>query len=324
MSTVYTIRCPGNEKRLDELLRDTLPGLLGKSVSNSKLRRLIVAGAVRRNGMQCRIPGENMHAGDIVTCAVDESRLFYEKPADDISFEVSGDSVLFEDDAVIVVNKPAFFPTEAGMVGSRDNLAATVIRYLGRQTPGLRNPPYVGIMHRLDHETSGVILFTKKRLVNAAVHDMFEQHTAVKRYRAVVSSGERKLSKQFSVEMNMGRISPKSSAAKWGAVLPAQGGVPSETVFSVAGTGKIAGRDVVYIDALPLTGRTHQIRVHLASLGLPLVGDVLYGGIAGDRIMLHAASLSFPHPVTGVMMTVSAPLPRSFGPDPVSAESVQG
>lgn len=346
---VYTFRAE-QHTRLDDLLRAQLPSLIEKEISNSKIRRLIVAGAVKINNMQCRVPGADVRAGSSVSCAVDEEKLFYEKPADDIAFEVTDESVLYEDDSIIVVNKPAFFPTEAGMVGSRDNLHAAVIRYLQRKNPSLRNPPYVGIMHRLDHETSGVILFTKTRSVNGACHDMFENHTAHKMYRAVVcapdsvkNSSNTKINNSiqqkksvsvgtsFTVSLFMGRISPKSAAAKWGEMPQSKGGVESKTDFTVVGEGYINADEsctdysfdekralrtaesnsaihVLFIECRPLTGRTHQIRVHLASRGMPILGDTLYGAKPFARIMLHAQSLTFPHPVTGKEMCVTAPI----------------
>ena len=297
-----------NVCRLDELLRKKIPELIKKEISNSKIRRLIVAGAVEVNKKQCRIPGYELQEGAAVKLHLDEDKLFFEKTPDDIAFEVTEKSVLFEDENIIVVNKPSFFPTEAGMVGSRDNLHAAVIRYLHSKNPALRNPPYAGVMHRLDRETSGVILFTKSRGVNASCHDMFEKHTARKVYQAVVCADRmnKKISeKNFTVRMFMGRISAKSQAAKWGSVSESKGGVDSVTEFSVLKQIELSGKKYFLVEARPLTGRTHQIRVHLASVGLPILGDELYGGKTYRRIMLHACRLSFPHPVTGENMTVS-------------------
>jgi len=302
-------------QRLDIFLRTELPRQTGETaeISNSKIRRFIVAGAVRVDGRQIRIPAFELHAGSIITAAVDREKLFFEKQADDIAFDVTDEAVLYEDDVLIVVNKPAFFPTEETIVGSRDNLHAAVVRYLHSRKPELRNPPYAGIMHRLDRETSGVILFTKQRTVNNAVHDMFEQHTAHKVYRAVTVMPARMPPDTFSADTCTGRVSPKSAAAKWGSVPAAQGGVPAHTDFTVIGRGELAGRNVLYIEARPLTGRTHQIRVHLSEKGMPIFGDVLYGAPGYDRIMLHAYTLTFPHPVTGEEITVTAPLPAEFG-----------
>ena len=310
MNKIINIEDIQSKGRLDELLRVRLPEIISKDISNSKIRRLIVAGAVSVNGRQVRVPGYDLCPGTKVSVSLDEDKLFYEKEPDDIAFEVTAESVLFEDDNIIVVNKPSFFPTEAGMVGSRDNLHAAVIRYLHGKNPSLRNPPYVGIMHRLDRETSGVILFTKTRAVNAACHDMFEQHTAKKVYKALVCTN-RDVQKNFSVEMYMGRISPKSQAAKWGKLPESRGGVYSYTDFTLLSKNEKNGTALV--ECRLKTGRTHQIRVHLSSLGLPVLGDTLYGAKPYKRIMLHASSLTFPHPVTGEVMTVEALLPQLFG-----------
>jgi len=113
----------------------------------------------------------------------------------------------------------------------------------------------------------------------------------------------------FSADDFLGRISPKSSAGKWGAVPGPQGGLHAHTDFTVLGEGVSGGTRVLYLEARPVTGRTHQIRVHLSSLGLPILGDSLYGGCAAERLFLHARSISFPHPVTGGILTVTAPLP---------------
>ena len=316
---------------LNSLLRSELPRLLGTEVSNSKIRRLIVAGSVSVGGRQIRLPGFNLRAGSEVSVLIDEEKLFFEKQPDDINYELTPKDILFEDENIIVVNKPTHFPTEAGMVGSRDNLHAAIIRFLFERQkiehPNAKNPPYLGIMHRLDRDTSGVILFTKTRSVNAACHEMFESHTAHKVYNAVVAvksseAAKFPVGKKITVDFPMGRISPKGQAAKWGKVSEKNGGLSSCTEFEVLKEIKIdkmqgaapfnkesaSFRDFTFLllKCSPLTGRTHQIRVHLASLGIPILGDSLYGGLDYERIMLHAESLTFPHPVTGEIMTVTS------------------
>ena len=221
------------------------------------------------------------------------------------------------------MNKPAFFPTEETIVGGekRDCLHAAVVRYLWTKA-ALRNPPYAGIMHRLDRETSGVIMFTKNRAVNAAVHEIFEKRTAQKIYRAVCAVAGNKGNTQryrnlekgseFFVENNIRRISPKSTRAKWGELSTTHGGLYARTDFTVLERCMSGGISAVKIEARPLTGRTHQIRVHLASVGLPILGDTLYGAPEYKRTMLHAQNLTFPHPISKNTMTVSAPLPDGF------------
>lgn len=297
---------------LNELLRRKLPALLGQELSNSKIRRLIVAGGVCVNGKQMRVPSFFVREKSLVSVVIDEEKFFYEKKPDDIAYELTEKDILFEDESIIVVNKPSHFPTEAGMVGSRDNLHAAVVRFLFERqkitSPNAKNPPYVGIMHRLDRDTSGVILFTKTRAVNSACHEMFEKHTARKEYVAAVSKMPSK--EKFSVEFFMNRISPKGQAAKWGKVAP-EVGEKSLTNFEVF---RKSGENAFHLVlCYPLTGRTHQIRVHLASEGCPILGDELYGGKTFERIMLHAKSLTFPHPVSGKEMKVEAPLPEEFG-----------
>lgn len=285
---------------------------------------MIVAGAVSVDGLQIRRPSYELLRGQTVCVDFDTEKFFFEKQADDIAFEMSAADVLYEDDDLIAVNKPAFLPTEETVVGGekRDCLHAAVVRYLWKNSPSLRNPPYVGIMHRLDRETSGVILFTKSRAVNAAVHEMFEKRAVQKIYRAVCAVSEKgwgrrtccplKKGSEFFVENHIGRISPKSARAKWGELLAERGGLYARTDFTVLERTVIGGIPAVKIEARPLTGRTHQIRVHLASIGLPILGDVLYGTPEYERTMLHAQSLTFQHPVSGKAITVSAPLPNEF------------
>ncbi len=275
-----------------------------------------MAGCVYVNGKQIRIPSYTVFAGSNVVAEIEKEKLFFEKQPDDIKYEVSPEDVLFEDDSIIVLNKPSHFPSEAGMVDSRDNLHAAVIRFLFERQkiehPNAKNPPYVGIMHRLDRDTSGVILFTKKRDVNAACHDMFENHTTRKQYMACVSITEKGRQfvnqEHFTAEFFMGRISPKGQAAKWGRLPESKGGLSSKTDFQVI----CIQQNTAYIRCYLYTGRTHQIRVHLSDCGLPLVGDLLYGGPRSERIMLHAQTLVFPHPVTKELIKVEAPLPDCF------------
>lgn len=327
MTRVLTIPAHPSRKaaRLDELLNETIPAELARknpdaSVSRSKVRRLIVAGAVSVNGRQERRPAATLRAGDSVTVRLDEEKLLFEKTPDDIAFEMSKDRILYEDSEIIVINKPAGIPTEATMVADRDNLHAALKRFLLARDH-TRNEPYVGLHHRLDRETSGVILFTKTRAVNAAIHEMFLEHRARKEYEALASGARKDRAcnvnpaegSAFSVENAIGRISSKSQAGKWGVL--ASGGDPARTDFRILG----AYREGLRVLAMPVTGRTHQIRVHLSGYGLPILGDSLYGGPCAfrdgtpiHRVMLHAARLAFPHPVTGTELTVEAPLPADF------------
>ena len=282
--------------RLDEFLRQVLPAQINQDISNSKIRRLIVAGAVSVNERHTVRPSFELRGKSEVVVELDLEKLFYEKQPDDIKFEITTDTVLFEDENLIFINKPAFFPVEQTITGNRDNLHDAVVRYLWAKNPVLKNPPYVGIMHRLDRETSGVILFTKTRAINKQISEIFQSHSFVKKYYAVVPAKSQldngtklKSGTQFTVEMNMGRISPSSQAAKWGQT---KDGQYSKTDFKVLRTITVESKQYILLECTLYTGRTHQIRVHLNSLGLPLLGDTLYGGPQANRIYLHSCELT--------------------------------
>ena len=312
--TTYTI-FPESKIRLDELLRQNLPKLTGLELSNSKIRRLIMAGCIRVNGREVRIPSYTVFVKSNVEAFIDKEKVLYEKQADDISFEVTEESVLYEDEYLIFINKPAKFPTEKTIVTDRDNLHDAVVRYLWKKNPSLRNSPYVGIMHRLDKDTSGVILFTKTREVNKAIFDMFDSsklelnETSEKNYRPVqktyiaVVKDSVKIKESFTVKNFLGRITSKSAGCKWGEVPESRGGLIAVTEFKVI--KRDAGR--CYLECHPITGRTHQIRIHLAGLGTPIYGDTLYNGDKAERLFLHAKSLELTHPITGKKISVSAP-----------------
>ena len=163
---------------LNEFLKCEIPLLLEEPASNSKIRRMIFSGAVlvEKNGIffMCKNPSLVLKSGTRVRVLLDRKKFFGEKQVNDISFELSAENILFEDEYVIVVNKPAHFPTESTFVESRDNLHAAVVRYLHKKTGMEKNPPYAGIMHRLDRDTSGCILFSKQRAVNPRLHEIFE------------------------------------------------------------------------------------------------------------------------------------------------------
>lgn len=299
------------------LLQEKLPSFLGTGISNSKVRRLIMAGKVFVNQKQCRVPSFIVFFQSKVSVEIDEEKLFYEKETDDIKFELTENNVLFEDDYLLAVNKPSHFPSDKSIVESRNNLSDEVKKYLFKKQkelfPNLVNQPYSSILHRLDRDTSGVILFSKKREVNNFCHEMFEKHLVKKEYLALVNIqiGAEKyiLQNEFTVDFPLGRISLKSQAAKWGKVPVEKGGKEAETHFKIE---KKINKNLCLIRCFPKTGRTHQIRVHLSSVGLPIVGDFIYGNKNFERILLHCQKLTFPHPVTKNQIEVISPLPKEF------------
>ncbi len=304
--------------RLDEFLRRELPSAVTSVVecarsariettafSNSKIRRLILAGAVSVNGRSVTRPAFELRGRSNVLVRFDADKFFYEKQPEDAAFEMSDDAVLYEDDNLIFVAKPANFPVEQTITGNRANLHDAVVDYLWKRNPSLRNPPYVGIMHRLDRTTSGVIVFTKTRTVNGAVSELFQSHNLTKQYLAMVEEPqtarhpdevrhpELVSGSQFTVEMFMNRVTGKSQQGKWGEVPESRGGQYSKTDFRVLDKITVEGRPCLLIECSLHTGRTHQIRVHLASKGLPILGDELYGGKPAKRLYLHASHLAF-------------------------------
>lgn len=322
------------------------------ALSNSKIRRLLFSGNVMvaasperkvsqaQNGGKkasqaqnqrggffvCKNPAFSLKKNARVKVSLDQEKFFYEKQSDDIKFELDSSRVLYEDDAIIVVNKPPRFPTEPTFVQDRDNLRAAVIRYLHKKIGLEKNPPYCGIVHRLDRDTSGVILFSKRRDCNAALFNAFDssrleeglasqERAAKKIYVAVCEpaapsgfESSLRIGSSFSVQNYLGRVSLKSQAAKWGFVPKEKGGKFARTDFKVL--EKSGGR--LFVQAELFTGRTHQIRVHLSQRGLPILGDQLYGGAQAERIFLHALSLELPHPLTGKPLRFEAPLPPEF------------
>src|SRR5574344_248044 len=319
MSQKIEIRC-SEIIRLDDFLRkyfeSNMQSLLdnaGKNdfeLSNGKIRRFIISGSVSVNKKQIRRPAFELRGNSFISFDYDQDKFFYEKQPDDIKFEVSDKDILFEDENLIFVNKPSSFPVEQTITGNRDNLHDSVVKYLWNRNQSLRNPPYVGIVHRLDRETSGVILFTKTRAINKDIHDLFENHSFEKEYYAVVRQNNKiKVGDNFTVENYIGRVSKKTQAGKWGSVSEQSGGEYAKTEFRVLENCKINGANCLVVCCKLFTGRTHQIRVHLSGLGLPIVGDELYGGFKSNRMMLHAYKLSFIHPITKKELVIISKCP---------------
>ena len=224
--------------------------------------------------------------------------------------------VLYEDEWLIAVDKPA------GMLsvpGKRDSYCAEKILHsqLSPLTFHL-SPLFLKMVHRLDMDTSGVILAAKTLEAYKAMQRMFSLHEEVhKEYIAVLSphqtSAISHLPSSIShrpSDLSKGRISLPLSADFYNRprqIVDYEGGKEAVTDFEFLSDRAVRLK--------PLTGRTHQLRVHCAhpdGLGMPILGDPLYGSEPADRMYLHAASLTFVHPVTGQEVTIESPLPPSF------------
>ena len=304
--------------RLDQLIAEEISTFFLQrypeaSITKSKIRRLIIAGSVSMNGQQERQPARKIPASSVIRIRLDTDRFLFEKQPDDITFELTSKDVLYEDTWILIVNKPARFPAEGTIVGGRDNLHEACKRYLN-QSGEHRNTPYCGLLHRLDRETSGVMLFSKTRTVNAAIQEQFSRKTIQKTYLALAAPapGVSAPDSSFSAQNRLARISPKSTRGKWGAV--PTGGDEAHTDFELFRQKK----GMLIFRAFPRTGRTHQIRVHLSGLGFPILGDTLYGGVKEfhgktvPRIMLHALELRMTHPAKGTPLVVSVEPPDDF------------
>jgi RluA family pseudouridine synthase len=288
------------------VLSEWLPQMLGRSVSKAKVRKLIMAGAVHVDGRAARSAAIPLSAGMTIHARVDARKLFADETSRDRAFSLTQRHILFEDEDLIVVDKPAGLPLHTTADEARKNLAGEVRRFLAERD-GME--PYLGLHHRLDRDTSGVVLFTKSRRANEGVSRMFSEHSVVKIYHAITIHPPGRLRQEWTVRNRLGKIGTTSKRTRYGAV--ASGGQSAETAFRVI---EECARGV-WIEAIPKTGRTHQIRVHLAESGLPILGDDLYGpghSSHAPRLMLHAKELIFPHPITGTSISVNSPLPEDI------------
>ncbi len=284
----------GEDPRLDKLIPLHVKGL-----SRSAARKLIESGAVYLNKKRCLMNGKVLRPGDKVR-VMEPSGAGAETEKKQ-EFRFTPERILFEDQDLIVVNKPPGLPTHETIDSTRHHLVRSLQLFLGERDKILPQRVYLGIHHRLDVNTSGVILFTKRKEANAAPAQAFQNRTVQKTYLAL-SLGELPepiVIKSFLAESRQNKrvvCSVKS------------GGKYAETGVRALDTRLIQARKVSLLEATPKTGRTHQIRVHLAENHLPILGDETYGvrfpGI--QRVMLHAWKLEL------LGKSFCAPFPDDF------------
>ncbi|MCA9581238.1 MAG: class I SAM-dependent methyltransferase, partial [Myxococcales bacterium] len=211
--------------------------------------------------------------------------------------------VLFEDDSIVVVNKPPGVSTQAANPAVPDDLVTRLRRFLSERNGAGPELPYLGVHQRLDKGTSGAMVFTKDPAANAGLARQFEERTIEKGYVAGVIGW--KGSTPTTLEHWLSRQKGRSMAVDRKAVPGAK-----KAVLFVDEARKRGPRTLLRVRLG--TGRTHQIRAQLAAEGAPVVGDAEYGREPGPRLLLHAYRLRFTHPVTGEGMDVEAPLPACF------------
>lgn len=297
--------------RLDAVLAAWLPHALGQELSRASLRRLVMAGAIRAGGRPLRRPGHLLESGTRLEALIDLDRLASSVPRD-AKAVLTQAQILYEDAVLIAVDKPPGLPMHPTADSRRPHLFGLVRELLARRgSEGPGREPYLGVHHRLDRDTSGVALFTKDPAANPPLAALFASHAIVKTYHALTARPLRRSppetwrsAQRLAATGRRGR--PVVSAA--------DGGLAAETDFAILE----AFHGGLLVSARPRTGRKHQVRVHLAEAGLPILGDAVYGGArraAGaeaPRVMLHAQRLALPHPLTGVGLVVDSPYPDDF------------
>lgn len=215
--------------------------------------------------------------------------------------------VLFEDEDILIVSKPAGLLSQ----GTRDPSRTHLIRELIEK----QNYKNLYLHHRLDKDTSGVILLSKSSRVNARLTEIFREHHVKKVYWALAKPGPPFSASEFSVKLHMAPVKGPRGVERM--VVVKSGGWFSHTNFRVLAeaSGAPGGADgPAVVECSPVTGRTHQIRVHLGHLKRPILGDRTYGGKSTEvpRLMLHARSLEFAHPWSGQPLRIESPLPADF------------
>jgi 23S rRNA pseudouridine1911/1915/1917 synthase len=220
--------------------------------------------------------------------------------------------VLFEDKALLAINKPAGMVVHPGAGTREDTLVHALLAHCKGTLSGIGGVERPGIVHRLDRETSGVIIVAKSDTAHRELARQFAARTVIKEYSALVVDVPRLMS--GTIKKAIGRN--VRHRHKMAVVEEGLGGRASWTDWTlVEKYGDLAALVLCTLH----TGRTHQIRVHMASIGHPLLGDSAYGWKANtrmkllpERVMLHSGRLSLLHPITGKTLDLRAPLPADF------------
>ncbi|MDD4913992.1 MAG: 23S rRNA pseudouridine(955/2504/2580) synthase RluC [Methylococcales bacterium] len=289
-----------SEQRLDNFLIGYLKG-----VPKSRIYRMVRKGEVRVNKGRVDV-SYKLVLGDMVRIppvrvAEKNQHAVIVQPTLKFSLE---NHILYEDEGFIVLNKPAGFAVHGG-----SGVNSGVIEALRQIRPQQK---FLELVHRLDKDTSGCLLIAKKRSVLKVLHELFRGDGISKTYMALLAG-------RFSRKKQMVDVPLLKNIQQGGErmVVVSQAGKPAETLF----TRLKQFQDSTLVLAAPKTGRTHQIRVHAAWLGHPIVADERYGEDETNkgfkkrgfkRLFLHAEQLQFAHPVTGALLSFTAPLPEDL------------
>ena len=287
-------------QRLDLWLASRLP-----EVSRSRIKVLIDGGHVEVDGA-ARKASHRLKPGERVKALVPPP------PPDEMAAEAIPLRVIFEDAHVLVVDKPAGMVTHPGAGRMTGTLAAAALAH-APDISGVGGPRRPGIVHRLDKGTSGLIVLAKTRAAYDSLTAQLARRTVSRRYLCLAHGVIRR--DEGVIDAPIAR-DPRSRVR----MAVARSGTGKRAVTRYRVLERFVG--FTYLECRLETGRTHQIRVHLASIGHPLVGDTTYGGRKGrdalpaefieglGGVALHAAGLSFLHPATGVPVELACPLPN--------------
>ena len=287
--------CPdGTTGRVDKILAQAFP-----EISRSHIQKAIEGNKVRRKDGSTLIPKTKIRTGD---------ELWIDLSREDVAPLIGRDipiDVLFEDDEILVINKASGMVVHPGDGTQDDTLIHALLYHYPDCLCPIGAPERPGIVHRLDKETSGVMVVAKSERAYYSLVDQFSQRKTGKEYFALVfgflptSLGK--------VDQPIGRH-PKNRTK----MAVVEHGKPALTEWETITQYK---EPFTFLRVKIHTGRTHQIRVHLSHLGHPLAGDSTYGAkknTAFNRVMLHAHCLKFTHPLSNQELTFSAELPQDF------------
>jgi 23S rRNA pseudouridine1911/1915/1917 synthase len=288
-----------DEEAAGERVDVVLAGLAG--VSRAQVRRWIDAGRVTVSGEPVR-PSRRLALGEAIEA----------RPLEPVAMELVPEPIpipiLFEDEHLIVVDKPAGLVVHPAPGHPRGTLVNALLAHCG-DLAGIGGVLRPGIVHRLDRGTSGVMVVAKRDAIHRHLAEQFASHSIERRYRTFVRGLPRAAAGRIDAPIGRHPRDRKRMS------VVSRSGRPSLTNWRVL--RRFPEASVSELEIRPETGRTHQIRVHLASVGLPVVGDVVYGRARGrgarlGRPALHAEVLGFEHPARGERLWFRADLPADL------------